>query len=247
MNELTYHLIFQGEIAPGRDPLEVRKKIGARFHIADEAQLDRLFNGTPILVKEHVDYKTALKYQILFEWAGAVCHIETSTGDVETETPKKPLTHVNVIFDGAIDQRYQREDVKKNLKTLLKLHDRRIEELFSGHPVIIMQDVDYHPALKIQTSFELAGAFCRLEHVEVLSPDESVAEGPQNGQGQDASYATMCCPKCGREQKKSRKCRFCGIYVDTYIKKNAVSTSGSTKSSNPRKVPRSKKNYFIGA
>lgn len=245
MNQVTYQLIFRGEVMPGNDPLEVRKKLGARFHI-NTAQIDRLFNGKPILIKEEVDYKTALKYQILFEWAGAVCHIETDAGEAEKASLTQQPAHVNVIFDGTIDQHYQQEDVKKNLKELLKLNDRRLEELFSGQPVVIMQDVDYHPALKIQTSFELAGAICRFEPATTFSAaDDLVEEVSQQEHGQDVPYATMRCPKCGQEQKKSRKCRYCGIYIETYLKKDSASTPKSTKSSYFGKKPEFRKELFF--
>ncbi|GAK58861.1 hypothetical protein U27_05836 [Candidatus Vecturithrix granuli] len=230
MKNPGYQLIFQGVIAPGQELEEVRRKLSARFHI-DAAQLDRLFNGKPIIVKEDADYKTVLKYQILFEWAGAIGRIESKTPDIEPDDLQAYPSHVNVIFDGAIEQRYRVEDVKKNLKDLLKLNDRRLEELFSGHPVLIMQNVNYLPALKIQTSFELAGAMCRIEPVEQASSEESSAEESQQEQSGQVSYETMHCPKCGREQKKSRKCRYCGIYIETYLKKNTDSTSKSRKQS----------------
>lgn len=230
MKHPGYQLIFQGAIAPGQELEEVRKKLSARFHI-DTAQLDRLFNGTPIIVKEDADYKTILKYQILFEWAGAICRIESSTQNIESEVLQAPPSHVNVIFDGVIDQRLQVEEVKKNLKDLLKLNDRRLEELFSGNPVLLMQNVNYLPALKIQTSFELAGAICRIEPVEQPPSQRVITAEPQQEHVVQASYETMRCPKCGQEQKKSRKCRYCGIYIETYLKKNSDSKSGLKKQS----------------
>lgn len=230
MKHPGYQLIFQGAIAPGQELEEVKSKLCARFHI-DTAQLDRLFNGTPIIVKEDADYKTILKYQILFEWAGAISQIESKTPDIKADDLQGYHAHVNVIFDGAIDQRYQVEDVKKNLKDLLKLNDRRLEELFSGHPVLIMRNVDYHPALKIQTSFELAGAMCRIEPVEQPSSQNVIETEPRQEQVAQISYETMRCPKCGQKQKKSRKCRYCGIYIETYLKKNTDSGSKSRKES----------------
>ena len=231
MKHPGYQLIFEGAIAPGQELEEVRRKLSARFHIDDTTQLDRLFNGTPIIVKEDADYKTILKYQILFEWAGAISRIESKTPDIEPEVLQTYPSHVNVIFDGAIIPQHQVEDVKKNLKDLMKLNDRRLEELFSGHPVLIMQNVNYLPALKIQTSFELAGAMCRIEPVEQPSSQNVIAAEPQQDQFAQTSYETMRCPKCGREQKKSRKCRYCGIYVETYLKKNPDSKATSRKQS----------------
>ncbi|MDY0092328.1 MAG: hypothetical protein RBT80_06485 [Candidatus Vecturithrix sp.] len=216
MKQPNYHqLIFQGAIALGQDLNEVKRKLSLCFHI-DAAQLGRLFQGTPIVVKEDADYKNVLKYQILFEWAGAVCHIESKANESEPQHH----AYVNVIFDGTVAEGHEVEEVKKNLKTLLKLNDKRLEELFSGHPMVIMQDVNYLPALKIQTSFELAGATCRIEPVKQAFSQHVIKTEPQQFQVVQASYEVMKCPQCGQKQKKSRKCRYCGVYIETYMKKN---------------------------
>ena len=218
-----YNLVFHGELVVGCETEDVRHNLATRFH-QTEAKLDQLFVKTPFIVKHAVDYKTALKYQIVFEWAGAVCHIEP-IDEAQEDPAFEQYQRCNVIFDGTLVQHHSVDEVKQNLMTCLKLPERRVNELFDGHPVIIMEDVDYHPALKIQTSFELAGAVCRIEVLSVNDPADPLSSVKESPLPEDRTYATMSCPKCGLEQKKARRCRQCGVYVENYLKRSDISPS----------------------
>jgi hypothetical protein len=229
MKQKYYNLFFYGEIAKGHDVEEVKRKLSTCFNM-DMNKIDRSSAGKPVVIKQNVDYKTALTCQLIFEWTGILCHIEPIMQASEQDSCKEQqYSNVNVIFDGTIDKRYSVEEVKGNLRGLLKLNERRLEELFTGRPVVIMRDVDYQLALKIQTSFALSGAFCRIEPVEQNPPDETVEHVPPRKIVQRSTYKTMTCPRCGFEQRKSRKCRRCGIYVDHYLKRNSTPKAKRTK------------------
>ncbi|MBN2247053.1 MAG: hypothetical protein JW755_14535 [Candidatus Aminicenantes bacterium] len=67
-----------------------------------------------------------------------------------------------VVFEGKIANGQTPEKVKNNLHFLLKCDERKIDRLFVGGPVEIMNDVHYQQSLNIQTRFELAGAQCKI-------------------------------------------------------------------------------------
>jgi hypothetical protein len=69
MSEL-YRLIFRGEVLDGQHPAVVRRKLGQLLSL-DEARLDRLFSGQPVVVKAEADAASAARFQELFRKAGA--------------------------------------------------------------------------------------------------------------------------------------------------------------------------------
>ncbi len=245
MNPGSYNLIFHGDIASGHTIDEVKQKLSVQFNI-EHNRIDRLFTHTPFLVKAHIDYKTATKYQILFEWAGALCTIESVESIPKTmpQNSRENCQRCDVIFTGKIRKGYQVEDVQCNLMTFLHLNKRRINELFVGVPVILMQDVSYPPALKIQTGFELAGAICTLKMISQPLPSEIHLGSLLEEQAQLSSRPYMTCPKCGFRQWASRKCCQCGIYTGNYLKrkdeckgKQSKPPSKSSHIEVPKRIP----------
>ncbi len=69
--EARYNIYFAGQLLEGQDLAGVRARIGKLFK-ADEATLDKLFDGKAQLVKRDCDKATALKYKQAMEQAGAV-------------------------------------------------------------------------------------------------------------------------------------------------------------------------------
>lgn len=68
--EQQYNVYFAGHLQEGHDIASVRANIGRLFK-ADEATLDKLFSGTPQLLKKACDKNTAVKYKQAMEKAGA--------------------------------------------------------------------------------------------------------------------------------------------------------------------------------
>lgn len=70
-----YKVVFRGEILPGKPVDVVKQTLAATFTLTPD-QTALCFSGKPCrLTKQPVDYATALKYQQVFERAGAVCHL----------------------------------------------------------------------------------------------------------------------------------------------------------------------------
>jgi hypothetical protein len=77
MESERYSVIFFGRIFPGRDPDEVRGRIGEMFRIGG-AQLDKLFSGARIVIKKELDLQTAQRYRDAFQRAGAMVELKKS-------------------------------------------------------------------------------------------------------------------------------------------------------------------------
>jgi len=81
-------VVFNGEIAKGQNIDMVKKNLSSMFKLTNQ-QIKESFSGKPLMVKDHVDYQTALKYKTAFEKAGTVCHIQPITKKSQEEVSQK--------------------------------------------------------------------------------------------------------------------------------------------------------------
>jgi hypothetical protein len=72
--EQKYSVIFEGKVAPGQRPDQVREKLAAAFKV-DAATVAKMFNGQKMVRKE-LTAEQAARYRKVFESAGAVCRVE---------------------------------------------------------------------------------------------------------------------------------------------------------------------------
>jgi hypothetical protein len=75
MTENRYDITFAGELAPGTDPAEARRRIQTLFKLSDEAA-HRLFGKRPATIKRGVDNATVVRYREAFRKAGAFIRVE---------------------------------------------------------------------------------------------------------------------------------------------------------------------------
>ena len=72
-----YNVVFAGELIGTEEPEVVGRNLQTRFRL-DEAQLQGLFSGRPIVVKRDVDLETAERFQDAFRRLGARAIIEAA-------------------------------------------------------------------------------------------------------------------------------------------------------------------------
>jgi hypothetical protein len=70
-----FNLIFRGEVANQYNANDVRKKLSVIFKISDE-KVDRLFSGSPFVIKKNITKADALLLQQKLFAIGAVTYIE---------------------------------------------------------------------------------------------------------------------------------------------------------------------------
>jgi hypothetical protein len=93
--EERYNVYFAGQVMDGYEAGSVRDKLAKLFN-ADQATLDKLFNGNAQLIKRDCDKATALKYTQAMERAGAVPLVKRKESEATT-VPSKALTAAEKI------------------------------------------------------------------------------------------------------------------------------------------------------
>ncbi|MBL0713292.1 MAG: DUF1189 family protein [Desulfosarcina sp.] len=78
----SYQLIFEGRIQTGRDLDEVKQNLASLFDVP-ASEIDTLFSGAPLVLKDDLDVDTAREDKAAFEKTGAVCRMEARTPAAE--------------------------------------------------------------------------------------------------------------------------------------------------------------------
>jgi hypothetical protein len=88
-----------------------------------------------------------------------------------------------IIFRGALAEGADPAAVKRNLATLFKTDESRIEALFSGKAVVIKNGVDRKTALAYQAALKKAGALCEIREQTAPPQSPAPAESEPNPPG----------------------------------------------------------------
>jgi len=73
-----YRLIFDGHLQPTASREEVQRQLADLFQVSP-GQVETLFSKPPVVLKEDLDYDTALKDKASFEATGALCRLEAQS------------------------------------------------------------------------------------------------------------------------------------------------------------------------
>lgn len=90
----TFEVVFQGQVQPGLDPVQVRARVGQLFQV-DQRQLEMLFSGRRIVIKGGLDVAAAQRYQQAIERAGARCEVRASAAQ-QIDAPAAPVASPTV-------------------------------------------------------------------------------------------------------------------------------------------------------
>jgi len=71
----AFEVVFHGQVRPEVAPEQARVRIGQLFQVGDR-QLDVLFSGRRVVIKQGLDQAAAEKYRQAIERAGAMCEIQ---------------------------------------------------------------------------------------------------------------------------------------------------------------------------
>ena len=87
------------------------------------------------------------------------------------------MKQYNVVFGGAVSGGHKVDEVKKNLGTIFKADEKKIDQLFAAPQVILKRKIDYDQAMKYQRALQRAGAICDVEEV-IQNIDQRAADTP---------------------------------------------------------------------
>ncbi|MGD8512358.1 MAG: AgmX/PglI C-terminal domain-containing protein [Deltaproteobacteria bacterium] len=98
-NGRRYKVIFNGKTVEGRQREDVKRHLRALLK-TERKTVERLFSNTCMVIKQDVDYETALKYFDAFKQAGAICELEALKRQQKAESAG--------VTDGVIEFKPQR-------------------------------------------------------------------------------------------------------------------------------------------
>lgn len=70
-----FEIVFQGQVKAGVPAEQARARLGQLFQVGEQ-QLDILFSGRRVVIKQGLDAQAAEKYRQAIDRAGAVCLVE---------------------------------------------------------------------------------------------------------------------------------------------------------------------------
>ncbi len=93
MAEILYKVVFRGQIAPGQNIDNVKRKLAALYK-GDMSKIERkFFAGKPVVVKSNLDHQGALKTQsTLTKRIGALFEVEAVSSEPTKKAPEIPIS-----------------------------------------------------------------------------------------------------------------------------------------------------------
>lgn len=82
MSPGTFNVVLDGRTLAAQDTSEVASRLAALFKTTAE-RVGPLLSGKAVVIRRGLDEQTAQRYLVAIERAGAACHIETETLEVE--------------------------------------------------------------------------------------------------------------------------------------------------------------------
>ena len=92
--ESHFRLLFAGKVLEGQHQAVVKKRLGALLKVEGE-RLEKLFSGSPVVLKKEADKKTAARYKAAFEKAGAKLLIKVLPGSDTPDAAPPAAAHTN--------------------------------------------------------------------------------------------------------------------------------------------------------
>lgn len=81
-----FQLVFRGECVPGTDVETARNNARTLFKASVE-QLDRMFSGQPVVIRNKLEQVQAEKYQAVLRKHGMLAHIQPMAGAAQAAAP----------------------------------------------------------------------------------------------------------------------------------------------------------------
>lgn len=99
----VFEVVFHGKVRPGVDMAQTRARIGQLFQVNDR-QLDVLFSGRRIVIKQGLDEAAAEKYRQAIERAGALCEV-LPVGIQQNAPATPPTTQPSAVPNEPVSER----------------------------------------------------------------------------------------------------------------------------------------------
>lgn len=111
-------------------------------------------------------------------------------------------TRFEVIFRGDVVPGQSLLDVKQRLSELFGAPSAKVDQMFSGRPVVIKRDLDEEAAERYRTALKDAGALVELRSVD---PDREIANSTASADEKPSSAADPADAKNGKDSSLGRQ------------------------------------------
>ncbi|MBV6341766.1 zinc ribbon domain-containing protein [Candidatus Magnetobacterium casense] len=171
---------------------EVKKRLSSLLKRKDDRQLDGLFSGKRLIIKNKVDYNTAVKYSNYFNQSGALCTIEA------IDEPQESLVIEPVLKEKSADP--PKHPLRRNDDT---------KTCTSCGETIQASDL----ICKLCNTPQKMSRECPNCKKLVPNHRDICVCGYNLSTGQSSGLKT--CPACAEDVKQmAKKCHHCGYYFD---------------------------------
>lgn len=207
-----YCLAFDGRVADGFAVEQVRDNLAALLHLKDH-QIERLFGGTPVVVKRNLDKGQAIKYRNMLAKTGALLLIRPDA------TPP-----AEVQADGSADRLASRStanraDDPSQDSVPNPVHSSSAE---TAAAVVIA-------AAATATTTAVAERVAPLESTAAIAkgvddmPTGAVESASARATAPDDAPASdvLDCPRCGHRQPSAQQCAVCKMDLRLHIQRLA--------------------------
>lgn len=190
----TYNVEFSGKLLAGFDPQEVRLHAATRLRMSD-SQLDRVFDGRPIVLKKEVDAATGQRYLGELHRLGMASRLV----ELDAAPPPPPAHTYKVVFLGQLVDGFEKEAVALAAGRRLNIGPEQVTRLFSGKKVVLKRGVSERLGRRYMAELAALGMQTRLvdEQNATVSvpPPAQVATPSQPSLAQAAVEAVLPSPQ----------------------------------------------------
>jgi hypothetical protein len=126
-----FQLVFKGECIPGTDLETARNNARALFKASTE-QLDRMFSGQPVVIRNKLDETQAEKYRAVLNKHGMRTYVQPMPGYESSEKPKPMSPTAATSAAGSVAAPARKQSVTVDPGDRLQVAGDKVDEILSG-------------------------------------------------------------------------------------------------------------------
>lgn len=150
-----YNIVFSGRLLDGHSQPRVREAAARRLGL-NAAQLQRLFSGKHMVIKQGVSAESAQHYLALLHELGMDARMEARDG-------AERLARFKVVYWGSVVEGFSRQSVMNEAARLFRLPPREILGLFSGRKAVLKRGLSAQEGARYVVRLAQIGMQIELE------------------------------------------------------------------------------------
>lgn len=165
-----YNIVFSGRLLDGYSLPRVREVAARRLGL-NAAQLQRLFSGKPMVIKQGVSAESSQHYLALLHELGMDARMEVRDG-------AEHQARFKVVYWGSVVEGFSRQMVMNEAARLFRLPPREILGLFSGRKAVLKRGLSAQEGARYVVRLAQIGMQIELEVDAASLPATPVPAAP---------------------------------------------------------------------